>query len=139
MKNFKISITFDSLFIFVSAFFLFYAIIRYNGVNFLLSLTLSVLISLALGGAWTVFSLIKKDKQGVKLTEENNLLRLKQELCFMDNKTLSSLLLKYYKKAKGGVSDNDYRFPHPRIPRQDCCRGNGKAELCLRRSYTTCR
>ena len=109
MKNFKISITFDSLFIFVSAFFLFYAIIRYSGVNFIPSLTLSILISLALGVVWTVFSLIKKDKQGIKLAEENNLLSLKTELCFMSDKSLTDTLLKYYKKANiQAEKENDY-------------------------------
>ena len=70
MKNFKISIALDSIFIFISAFFLTYAIIRYNGVTFTLSLIISVIIPLLLSFLYLVFILFKKQSNYIKVSEE---------------------------------------------------------------------
>ena len=86
MKNFKISITLDSLFIF-------------NGVKFIPSLILSIIISLIIATIFLCLLLYKSNKKGIKLIEETSLSSLKNELCFMDKNALCALFLNYYKKS----------------------------------------
>jgi hypothetical protein len=100
MKNLKLSIAVDSLFIFISCFFLAYAVIRYSGTSFAPSLIFSVLISLVLGFLFLLYIIIKNDKSSVKLNEENSLLLLKTELCFMDKQDLLELFYNFYKQSK---------------------------------------
>ena len=113
MKNLKLSIALDSLFIFISAFFLTFAVIRYSGARFALSLVLSILISLLLGCIFLVYLIVRNDKSSLKLNEENNVWLLKTELCFMDKQNLLELFLKFYKQSgfKAEIQNNYIILP----------------------------
>ncbi len=97
MKNFKISILLDSVFIFISSFFLIYAIIRYNGVSFVPSLIFSVLLSLLLSFIFLVFTLFKKQNSLIKESEKSRMQNTLLELCFMNNDKILNLFLTFYK------------------------------------------
>ncbi len=109
MKNLKLSIVFDSVFIFISAFFMAFALIRYNGGKFITSLIFSILISLVLAFLYLIFIILNKDKCAIKLDDENKINYLKTELCFMDNQSLLSLFLSFYNKLKvNAIAEKDY-------------------------------
>ncbi len=98
MKNFKASIFFDCFFIFISAFFFSFAIIRYNRVNFTPSLIFSVLIALVLSLSYLIFIILKKQSAFYKEEEINRINSLLTELCFMGEDALLELFYKFYKK-----------------------------------------
>ena len=98
MKNFKATIFFDCFFIFISAFFFCFAIIRYSRVNFAPSLIFSVLIALTLSLSYVVFIVLTKQSAFYKEEEIRKINSLLTELCFSSEESLLNLFCKFYKK-----------------------------------------
>ncbi|MBO5851949.1 MAG: hypothetical protein J6R29_06420 [Clostridia bacterium] len=100
MKKIKFYLLADGFFIFFALFFVFYAIIKYNGATFTLSLILSSLISVLLTCAFLFFTIIKNDKITSIYKEKELKKALSNYLAFLDKEEVLNLFLNYYLAIK---------------------------------------
>ncbi|MBO5926343.1 MAG: hypothetical protein J6Q38_02130, partial [Clostridia bacterium] len=97
MKNFKISTLIDAFFLFFASFFLLYAIFLYKVGGFILSLTLSSILSVLISSLYVIYVLLKTEKTKTEIYNEEEFKRFKYLLLVsteLENvKTLKELYL----------------------------------------------
>ena len=97
MKSLKFSVFFDGFLIYLSAFFLFYRIIRYGGAKFLPALLLTALLS-SFASLFIIFLASKKQNKHIEtLKNKDNLIFFTNYLYLSPKKEILNLLNKFYK------------------------------------------
>lgn len=96
MNKIKLYLLIDSFFIFFSLFFSLYAIIKYNGLNFMPALFISALLSALLTCGFAIIIIVRNDKKTNVHTQKELIKALTNHLAFLSNSDALNLFLKYY-------------------------------------------
>ena len=96
MKKIRFYLIFDSFFIFTALFFTLYALLKYNGLRFLIALFVSSLFSAILTLIFTILIILKSDKKLSDFEEKEYKKALANYLSFLDESEVLALFLTYY-------------------------------------------